>query len=52
MSSKRFEVVTRSFLKNEINGFNDLEEACIYFKKLPKYLRAKSNIWFGREVLV
>ena len=52
MPRKRFEVVSWSFLKNEIKVFNDLDEACIYFKKLPKHLQTKSNIWFGHEVIV
>ena len=52
MPRKRFEVVSWSFLKNEIKGFNNLDEACIYYKKLPKHLRAKSNILFNHEVLV
>jgi hypothetical protein len=52
MPRKRFEVVSWSFLKNEIKGFNNLDEACLYYKKLPKNIRAKSNIWFDHEVLV
>jgi hypothetical protein len=48
----KFEVVTWSFLRDEIKGFNTLDEASIYYKKLPKYLRVKSNIWFGDEVLI
>ena len=52
MPRKRFEVVSWTFLKNEIKGFNNLDEACIYYKKLPKHLRTKSNILFDDEVLV
>ena len=52
MPRKRFEVVTWSFLKDEIKGFNNLDKACIYYKKLPKHLRIKSNIWFGDEMLI
>jgi hypothetical protein len=52
MPRKMFEVVTWSFLKDEIKGFNTLDEACIYYKKLPKHIRAKSNVLFDHEVLV
>jgi hypothetical protein len=52
MPKKRFEVVSWSFLKSEIKGFNTLDEACIYYKKLPKHLRAKSKILFDDEVLI
>ena len=48
----RFEVITRDYPLNKIKGFSNLEEAYTYYKKLPKYIRKESHIWFGQEVLL
>jgi len=52
MPRKRFEVITRDYPLNKRKGFNNLEDAYIYYKKLSKRLRAKSHIWFDHEVLI
>lgn len=52
MPNKKFQVITRISPKNEIKEFSILEDAYSYYKKLPKHLRIRSNVWFGHEVLV
>jgi hypothetical protein len=52
MSSKRFEVITRDYPLNKRKGFNNLENAYAYWKKLPKRIKKWSHIWFGLELLL
>ena len=52
MPNKKFEVITRDYPLNKRKGFNNLEDAYSYYKKLPKHVQKESHIWFGHEVLV
>lgn len=52
MHKKRFEVITRHCPLNKRKGFNNLEKAYSYYKKLPEHAQKESHIWFGHEVLL